>query len=226
LNASLAVRARDTSDTARHLQHLFRAQRFIGQSRAARSVARAQKEVVVKNRLQRSFTLLALSSVVACDAGSNSLTGLHRNAQVAVEYPNTVGSYSGTVQANARPSWGPSYSVSCPVTINVSTQSGANYTGSFALQPARRCDTESGTIAGTVQTTGGVSFIADTPGGGANVFEDAAARSGCTLVSSSGRFGGTITGSVLSAAGNAAYNCPFFGGTRVTVDVSLSATRS
>jgi hypothetical protein len=77
-----------------------------------------------------------------------------------------------------------------------------------------------------VETTGGLSFSADTPGGGANVFEDAATRSRCTLISSSGDFDGTVTGGVMSAAGNAVYDCPFFGGVRVTVDVSLSATRS
>jgi hypothetical protein len=180
----------------------------------------------MKYRLQRSFSLLVLSSVVACDAGIDGMIGPSRSAQVAVEYPNTVGSYSGTVQTRARPSIGPSYSVSCPVTLNLSTQSGAEFSGSFAVQPAGDCDAESGTIAGTVETTGALSFSADTPGGGANFFEDAAARSGCSLVSSSGNFDGTITSNLISAAGNAVYNCPFFGGTRVTVEVSLSATRS
>jgi hypothetical protein len=183
------------------------------------------KEVAMKYRLQRSFTPLLLSCVVACD-GIDGLIGLHRNAQVAVDYPSTVGSYNGTVQARARPSIGPSYTISCPVTISVSTQTGAEFAGSFALQQTDDCDTESGTIAGTVETTGGLSFIADTPGGGTNVFEDAATRSRCTLISSSGDFDGTVTGSLISAAGSGVYNCPFFGGTRVTVEVSLSATRS
>lgn len=179
----------------------------------------------MRHRLQRSFTLLVLPCVIACERGTDGLTGLQRNAQVA-DSPGIVGSYGGTVQAHARTSRGPSYSISCPVTITVSTQSGANFSGSFALQPTGDCDTESGTIVGTVQTTGGLSFIADAPGGGANVFEDAAARSRCTLVLSRGTLDGTITGSLFSAAGNAVYNCPFFGGTRVTVDLSVSATRS
>jgi len=106
------------------------------------------------------------------------------------------------------------------------TQTGAEFAGSFALQQTDGCDTESGTIAGTVETTGGLRFIADTPGGGANVFEDAATRSRCTLISRGSDFSGTVTGSTLSAARNAVYDCPFFGGTRVTVEVSLSATRS
>lgn len=180
----------------------------------------------MKNRMQRSLTLLVLSSVVACDAGIDGMIGLHRNAQVAVGYPSTVGSYNGTVQAHARPSIGRSYTISCPFTLTVSTQTDPDFSGNFALQQSDDCDTESGTIAGRVETTGGLSFSADTPGGGANVFEDAATRSRCTLISSSGDFDGTVTGGVMSAAGNAVYDCPFFGGVRVTVDVSLSATRS
>lgn len=177
----------------------------------------------MKYRLQHWFTILVLSSGVACDDG---LIGPYRNAQVAVDYPSIVGSFAGTVQARARPSLGPSYTISCPITLNVSSQAGAAFSGSFALQPSDDCNTESGTITGTVETTGGLRLIADTPGGGANVFEDAATRSSCTLISSSGDFAGTVTGGVMSAAGNAVYTCPFFGGTRVPVEVNLSATRS
>jgi hypothetical protein len=180
----------------------------------------------VKYRLQRWFALLVLLSGVACDAGIDGLIGPHRNAQVAVDYPSTIGSYNGTVQARAHPSMGPSYTISCPITLNVSSQAGAAFSGSFALQQTDDCDPESGTITGTVETTGGLRFIADTPGGGANVFDDAATRSRCTLISSSGDFAGTVTGGVMSAAGNAVYACPFFGGTRVSVEVNLSATRS
>jgi len=180
----------------------------------------------VKRLFQHSITLLVLPLIAACDP-HNGLMGPGGRSQAAsaANFPNGVGSYAGTAVAHARLSTGQTYSISCPIDIAVATQSDDDFSGSFTLRDSDDCDTESGTVTGTVQTDGAVSLVADTPGGGANVFEDAAARTGCTLVSGSGDFRGAVSGGLLSASGNAVYRCPKFFNVRADVDVSISAAR-
>src|SRR5438309_894093 len=82
---------------------------------------------------------------------------------------------------------------SCPGVLTISTQSGNDFSGSFAVQSAPGCDAQQGTIAGTVRDDGTISFTADAPGGGPNVWEDAAERNHCRLVSGSS-FDGNASG--------------------------------
>src|ERR1043165_3221526 len=63
-----------------------------------------------------------------------------------------------------------------------------------------------GTAAAHVRTSKGLTAAA--PGGGPNVFDDAAARTGCPLVRSSGTFNGRIVDNALTVEGNAVYDCP------------------
>jgi len=87
------------------------------------------------------------------------------------------------------------------------------------------CDSKSGTVAGVVKADGSVTAMAYASDG-ATVWEEAAARSGCTLVSST-PFTGTLAGNTLAVAGTGAYDCPSIVGTyRVDVDVHVTATRS
>ena len=65
---------------------------------------------------------------------------------------------------------------------------------------------------------------ADTPGGGANVWEDAAQRNHCRFVSGS-TFDGTGSGSALAATGRGVYDCPLVGTVRVSVSFQVSATQ-
>ena len=114
--------------------------------------------------------------------------------------------------------------MTCPGILTIATQEGNDFSGSFAIQSAQGCDAQQGTIAGTVQDDGTLSFIADTPGGGANVWEDGAQRNHCRFVSGS-TFDGTGSGSALAATGRGVYDCPLVGTVRVSVSFQVSATQ-
>src|SRR5205807_2436860 len=81
-------------------------------------------------------------------------------------------------------------SATCPGVLTIATQSGNEFSGSFDIQSGQGCDAQHATVAGRVQDDGSVSFTADTPGGGSNIWEDAAERTHCRLVSGSPLDGG------------------------------------
>ena len=175
--------------------------------------------------LPNPATLLGVSLISACDPNFTGPSGGNESAASAVVFPSVVGSYTGTAAARVKTSIGWNHDVSCPVSINIATQAGDNFSGSVVLQNANGCKSETGTLSGSVGTDGTLTLSADTPGGGANVFEDGAARSGCTLVASSGTFSGTLAGTLVTATGSALYECRrWFGGIRVHVTVKVSAT--
>lgn len=171
-------------------------------------------------------TLLGVSLISACDATRVGPTGLDETAASTVVAPSIVGSYTGTATAHVKTSFGWTRDVSCPINVNVPTQADDGFSGNFALQDTNDCNPETGTLNGSVRADGTLTLSADTPGGGANVFEDAAARSGCTLITSSGTFSGNLTGNVVTAAGSALYECRRWFGARAHVTVDVSATRS
>jgi hypothetical protein len=179
----------------------------------------------VAKLLPHSATLLGVSLLSACDWNPTSPSGLDERAASAVVFPSILGSYTGTVTARVRTSFGLTRNVSCPVGINIATQADDSFSGTVALQDTNDCNTETGTVNGSVGADGTLSLSADIPGGGANVFEDAAARSGCTLISSSGTFNGNLAGNVVTAAGTAVYECRRWLGFRAYVDVGVSATK-
>jgi hypothetical protein len=180
----------------------------------------------VAKLLPHPATLLGVSLLSACDGNPMGPSGLDERAASAVVFPSVVGSYTGTVTARVKTSFGLTKNVSCPVSINIPTQANDTFSGTVALQDTNDCNTETGTLSGSVLENGTLTLSADTPGGGANVFEDAAARSGCTLISSSGTFGGTLVGNLVTAAGTAVYECRRWLGVRAYVDVAVSATKS
>jgi hypothetical protein len=143
-----------------------------------------------------------------------------RHAQVARVHAQIVGSYAGTAVATVATSINTS-SVACPGVLAIATQSGTDFSGSFAVQSAQGCDAEQGTIAGTVRDDGTLSFTADTPGGGANVWEDGAGRKHRRLVSGS-TFDGAASGGSLAATGRGVYDCPVVGTVRVSVSFQVS----
>src|SRR5207253_10765820 len=88
--------------------------------------------------------------------------------------------------------------------------------------PTRR---SSDLVTGVVKADGSVTAMAYASDG-ATVWEEAATRSSCTLVSST-PFTGTLAGNTLAVAGTGAYDCPsIFGTYRVDVDVHVTATGS
>ena len=180
-------------------------------------------------RLERyPLTLLGLALITACDAnqiGPAGVLGTERGA-IAAAVPSVLGSYAGTAAAHVRTSKGLTAAVSCPISVDISTQTDDRFSGTVAIQASDKCKAESGTLSGTVDAGGLVAVTADAPGDGPNVFDDAAARTGCTLVRSSGTFNGRIVDNALTVEGNAVYDCPFFGGIRAFADVTVSASRT
>jgi hypothetical protein len=175
--------------------------------------------------LPHPATLLGVSLISACDANPTGLSGgLDEGATSAVVFPIIAGSYAGTATAHRRTSFGWTRDLSCPISINIPTQADNSFSGSFVAQ--NDCKSETGTLSGSVGADGTLTLSADTPGGGANVFEDAAARSGCTLISSSGTFGGNLSGNVVTVTGSAVYECRRWFGIRAYVDAAVSATKS
>jgi FlaG/FlaF family flagellin (archaellin) len=82
------------------------------------------------------------------------------------------------------------------------------------------------TLSCPIQDTGAVRVLADAEGGGANIFEDASARSGCALVSSSGTLNGKVADTLLNVLGTAAFDCPSsFGTIRVNASANVTANR-
>ena len=177
--------------------------------------------------LRYPAALLGLAAVAACDAthaGPAGVVGTDR-ATSAAAFPSMLGSYGGTAAAHVRTSKGQTYDLSCPLRVDVLTQTDDRFSGTVAVQDTDHCKAESGTLRGTVGVDGALTVTAYASDG-TNVFEYAAAQTGCTLVRSSDSFSGNLVGNVVTAAGNGVYDCPFFGGLRAFVDVTVSASRT
>ena len=144
---------------------------------------------------------------------------------LAAAFPSVVGTYAGTTVVTATTSFGLRETLSCPTQVSVNSQTESAFAGSFTVSSAD-CGTETGTLRGTVTETGGLSVVADAEGGGVNVFEDAAARSGCRLVSSSGTLNGNLSSTTFTVLGTAAFDCPSsFGTIRVNASANVTANR-
>ncbi len=160
-------------------------------------------------------------ALLACDRAAMFEPG---HAQAARAAAQIVGSYAGTAVATVATSIKTS-SATCPGVLTIATQSGNAFSGSFDIQSGQGCDAQQATVAGTVQDDGSVSFTADTPGGGSNIWEDAAERTHCRLVSGS-TFDGMAASGVLTATGRGVYSCPLVGTVRVSVSLQVSATQA
>ena len=168
----------------------------------------------------------ALLGVVLLSAAACTPDRVGPMAPEAAVFPSVLGSYAGTATVTGTTEFGVRESASCPIRIDVLSQTDAAFSGGFVLSGGD-CDPIPGTLNGTVQESGTLSVFADAEGGGANVFEDAAARAGCTLVSSSGTLNGAIVGTQLTLQATAAYDCPTtFGDVRVNVSGSVTASRT
>jgi len=158
-------------------------------------------------------------ALAACDRAAMFEPGRAQAASRAAA--RIVGTYGGTAVATVASSVKTS-SVSCPGVLTIATQSGNDFAGGFAIQSGKDCDAQEGSIAGTVQDDGTLSFTADAPGGGSNIWEDAAERTHCRLVSGS-TFDGSVSGAALAATGRGVYSCPLVGTVRVSVSFRVSA---
>jgi hypothetical protein len=180
----------------------------------------------------RSIPAAGLVFLAACQDRQSDLSGPAPDGRVpaVTNYPSLVGSYSGTAAAVLKTSIGVTQNISCTMTANVGTQPDSSFSGTFSVTTPGDCGTYgaiSGALTGTVGVDGGVTVTADTPDPGANIFEDTASRTGCTLVSTTGTLSGSFASGRLSGFGSAVYECPSdFGTVRVTADLTVSLTRS
>jgi hypothetical protein len=140
-------------------------------------------------------------------------------ADVRGEYHGT-----GTVKVTTNVGW--SGSGTCSGTVSVLSQDADRFSGTFVLeQNSGDCDSESGTLWGTVAENNDVSLMADTERPGANVWEDVAARYDCRLLSGT-PLTGSVAGGTLSFSGRGSYDCPTaFGTIRAVVEVTVQAAR-
>ncbi|HEV8303485.1 MAG TPA: hypothetical protein VGQ25_00875 [Gemmatimonadales bacterium] len=139
-------------------------------------------------------------------------------------FPSIVGNYAATGTATVKTSFG-SKTFACSATIDIPTQTDSTFAGTVTVLASGDCDSDSGTVAGVVLANDSVVAMAYASNG-ATVWQEAAARSGCTLVRST-PFTGALSGDTLAVAGSGAYDCPStFGTYRVDVDVRARGTRS
>src|ERR1051325_9116496 len=161
-------------------------------------------------------------ALLACDrAGTLEPDYPRSSIRAAARITDT---YAGTAVATVA-TWSNTSSTTCPGLLTIATQSGNDVTGSFEIQSGQGCDAQHATIVGTVQDDGTISFTADAPGGGSNVWEDAPARTHCRLVSGS-TFDGRAAGGALTATGRGVFSCPLVGTVRVTLSLQVSATQA
>jgi hypothetical protein len=178
--------------------------------------------------LLRSLSVAGLAFLAACQDQHSDVSGPTSDGQVPTitSSPSLTGGYSGTANAVLKTSFGYTKNYSCAVTATIGTQSGSSFSGTFAVVSSGDCGTfgsVGGTLTGTVQEDGSLVVTADTSDPGANIFEDAAARAGCTVVSTTGSLSGSFANGQWSASGSAVYDCPSdFGTIRVTADVTVS----
>jgi len=169
--------------------------------------------------MRRVLALCSLALALGCDRDGRSPAAPERLEAIAS--PSVVGGYSATFVGTITDQFGQSSTYTCPGTVDIPAQPDSTFSGSFTEQGSGGCQQESGTVAGTVRPDSSLTFTADLPGGGSDIWQDGAASLGCTLVSST-PFTGAVSGGTLSGEGNGVYDC-WFG--RLYVDIQVSASR-
>lgn len=159
--------------------------------------------------MRRAVVLSLVTAFLACGGG---------DAPTSVpSIPDVAGQYQGTWTAEAE-SGGQQASNTCPGNITIDSQSGNDISGSFLIDAAGDCtEVETGTVDGSVNQSGGVSFTATNSQGSAL---DEFASQGCTVVAGDDAFAGSVDGGVLEASAGATLSCTTSSGT-VDVDVTV-----
>jgi len=171
------------------------------------------------SRLIRNSFVIGLLALLACDRPGI----VEPRALVTATFPGVVGNYAATGTATLK-TWLGSKTYSCSATIDIPTQSDSSFSGTITVLAAHDCDSQPGTVAGVVSADGSVTGMAYASDG-TTIWEEGAARSGCTLVSST-PFTGTLSGNTVAVAGRGAYDCPsVFGPYRADVDAHVTGTR-
>lgn len=130
--------------------------------------------------------------------------------------PDIQGTYSGTWSITAtNQNTGESGSISCPGSVTISSQSEGSFSGSYIMEAAGDCDTsDSGNIAGTVRSDGGVNLGLGSASGSTADFEDI---TGCTYTGGDSQLTGSVSGGSMSFDGEFFTDCPDGAGGTVPV---------
>jgi hypothetical protein len=139
--------------------------------------------------LRAMATLLGLCiQVIACGGGGGGPT--------EPEFPNVAGRYSGNWIVTARDvASGETITFTCSGSFTVSSQTDANFSGTFLILSSDECDAVAGTIAGTITRDGSTTITIEVPGGDPNPFSD---LTGCAFISGDSSFSGSISNSQMS----------------------------
>ena len=184
-------------------------------------MSRAIRQALFHSAVRSTIAVSGLVALVGCDRPTAFEP---RRELSAAAFPSIAGNWAATGTATLK-TWFGSKTYTCSATISIPTQSDSSFSGTVTVPASGDCDSKSGTVTGVVKADGSVTAMAYASDG-ATVWEEAATRSGCTLVSST-PFTGTLAGNTLAVAGTGAYDCPsIFGTYRVDVDVHVTATRS
>lgn len=111
--------------------------------------------------------------------------------------------------------------ISCPGTLNVTTQTGTAFSGTISISDVEGCEgvASQGTITGTVTSQGVLMFTVTLP-----IIESLLDLSGCEIVGGSTTFSGTATSTGLSATRMNQLECPDGSGGQVAYTVSGQKT--
>lgn len=121
--------------------------------------------------------------------------------------PNIQGSYGGTWNLTlTNQNTGESASLSCPGSVTISSQSDDSFSGSYLIDAGGDCDTsDSGNVAGTVRTDGGVNLGLGSASGSTADFEDI---TGCTYTGGDNQLTGSVSGGSMSIDAEFFSDCP------------------
>lgn len=144
-------------------------------------------------------TLGCLFMLTACGGGDAGPTG--------PTIPDIQGTYSGTWSLTlTNQDTGESGTFSCPGSITVASQSEGSFSGSYLMEAGGDCDTsDSGDVAGTVRTDGGVNLGLGSASGSTADFEDI---TGCTYTGGDSQLTGSVSGGSMSIDGEFFSDCP------------------
>jgi hypothetical protein len=163
-----------------------------------------------------AVAIIGLIALAGCDRPA----ALGPHLPVTAAYTSVVGTYAASGTATLK-SWFGSKTYSCSATVDVPAQGDSTFSGTVKVLD---CSADAGTVAGVVRQDGSVTAMAYASDG-ATVWQEAAIRTGCTLVSGP-PFTGTLSGNTVSVAASGAYDCPgWFRSYRVDVDAHVTGTR-
>ena len=166
---------------------------------------------------RRTALILLLAVLAACGGDRTVMEPAPADALGTYE-----GSWTFTFTVVAT---GDTESVACPGSMAISSQSGNEFSGRYAVAAVEACQAVSGTIAGVISDDGVINFDLHVSSNGSSGLEY---MTGCEYVRGRTVFQGILSGDQLSASATAVFDCPAANGMVVCnmVSVEISAGRA